>query len=94
MGNQLLQNREYEKALKSFRYYSDIGYSEMRWQALERQAEVWLSWAKYVEDYDLIPVIERSMYTEQAKNFSTRYFQKLLIIKIVQMCTFAWLNCT
>jgi len=67
VGNQLLQNREYEKALKSFRYYSDIGYSEIRWQALERQAEVWLSWAKYVEDYDLIPVSERSMYTEQAK---------------------------
>ena len=67
VGNQLLQNREYEKALNSFQYYSDIGYNEIRWQALERQAEVWLSWVKYLEDYDLIPVSDRTYYTEQAK---------------------------
>ena len=67
VGNQLLQNREYEKALRSFRYYSDIGHNEIKWQALDKQAEVWLSWAKYLEDYDLIPVSQRSYYTEQAK---------------------------
>lgn len=67
VGNQLLQNREYEKALKSFKYYSDIGHNEIKWQALDRQAEVWLSWAKYLEDYDLIPVSQQSYYTEQAK---------------------------
>lgn len=67
VGNQLLQNREYEKALTSFRYYSDIGHNEIKWQALDKQAEVWLSWAKYLEDYDLIPVSQRSYYTEQAK---------------------------
>ena len=67
VGNQLLQNREYEKALNSFQYYSDIGYNEIRWQALERQAEVWLSWVKYLEDYDLIPVSDRTYYTEQAR---------------------------
>ena len=67
VGNQLLQNREYEKALNSFEYYSDIGYNEIRWQALERQAEVWLSWVKYLEDYDLIPVSDRTYYTEQAR---------------------------
>ncbi len=68
VGNQLLQNREYEKALNSFRYYSDLGYNEIRWQALERQAEVWLSWVKYLEDYDLIPVSDRIYYTEQARD--------------------------
>lgn len=67
VGNQLLQNREYEKALNSFHYYSDIGHNEIRWQALERQAEVWLSWVKYLEDYDLIPVSDRTYYTEQAR---------------------------
>lgn len=67
VGNQLLQNREYEKALNSFHYYSDIGFNEIRWQALERQAEIWLSWVKYLEDYDLIPVSEKSYYTEQAR---------------------------
>jgi hypothetical protein len=67
VGNQLLQNREYEKALTSFRYYSDIGHNEIKWQALDKQAEVWLTWAKYLEDYDLIPVSQRSYYTEQAK---------------------------
>ena len=67
VGNQLLQNREYEKALNSFQYYSDLGYNEIRWQALERQAEVWLSWVKYLEDYDLIPVSDRTYYTEQAR---------------------------
>ena len=67
VGNQLLQNREYEKALNSFQYYSDIGYNEIRWQALERQAEVWLSWVKYLEDYDLIPVSDRTYYTDQAR---------------------------
>lgn len=67
VGNQLLQNREYEKALRSFRYYSDIGHNKIKWQALDKQAEVWLSWAKYLEDYDLIPVSQQSYYTEQAK---------------------------
>ena len=67
VGNQLLQNREYEKALNSFQYYSDLGYNEIRWQALERQAEIWLSWVKYLEDYDLIPVSDRTYYTEQAR---------------------------
>ena len=67
VGNQLLQNKEYEKALNSFQYYSDIGYNEIRWQSLERQAEVWLSWVKYLEDYDLIPVSDRTYYTEQAR---------------------------
>tara|TARA_B100000575_G_scaffold294657_1_gene312746 strand:- start:1397 stop:3298 length:1902 start_codon:yes stop_codon:yes gene_type:complete len=67
VGNQLLQNREYEKALNSFHYYSNIGHNETRWQALEKQAEVWLSWVKYLEDYDLIPVSDKSYYTEQAR---------------------------
>ncbi len=67
VGNQLLQNRKFEKALSSFRYYSDIGHNEIKWQALDKQAEVWMSWAKYLDDYDLIPVSERSYYTEQAK---------------------------
>jgi hypothetical protein len=67
VGNQLLQNREYEKALRSFRYYSDIGHNKIKWQALDKQAEVWLSWAKYLEDYDLIPVSQQSYYTEKAK---------------------------
>lgn len=75
VGNQLLQNREYEKALQAFEYYANKGYNEIQWQSIEKQAEVWLHWAKYLRDYDLVSPKDLSRYTQNAR----RLLENLLL---------------
>ena len=75
VGNQLLQNREYEKALQAFEYYANKGYNEIQWQSIEKQAEVWLNWAKYLRDYDLVSSKDLISYTQNAR----RLLENLLL---------------
>ena len=75
VGNQLLQNREYEKALQAFEYYANKGYDEIQWQSIEKQAEVWLHWAKYLRDYDLESPKDLISYTQNAR----RLLENLLL---------------
>ena len=75
VGNQLLQNREYEKALQAFEYYANKGYNEIQWQSIEKQAEVWLNWAKYLRDYDLVSPKDLISYTQNAR----RLLENLLL---------------
>ena len=72
VGNKLIQNGEYEKALKAFEYYANKGYNEIQWQALEKQAEAWLTWAKHLKDYDLVSAQEILTYTQNARSILER----------------------
>lgn len=53
VGRQLVENNEYELAIKAFDYYKENGGGEVRMMAYEKMADTYSRWAKYLEDYNL-----------------------------------------
>lgn len=53
VGQQLIDNNEYELALDAFSYYRENGSGEIKMMAIEKMADTYAKWAKYLVDYNL-----------------------------------------
>lgn len=65
VGRQLSENNKFELAVDAFGYYRNTSFGEIKWRAMEETADVYLRWADYVDDYQLMENTTRdSLYNE------------------------------
>jgi hypothetical protein len=53
LGQNLVDNNEFELAREAFTFYTDRASGEVKWRSLEELANTYSSWAKYIDDYNL-----------------------------------------
>lgn len=53
LGRQLTDNNEFELAREAFTFYTDNAFGEIKWRGLEKLADTYSNWAKYIDDYNL-----------------------------------------
>ncbi|MCG8373690.1 MAG: tetratricopeptide repeat protein [Balneolales bacterium] len=72
VGRQLSENNEFDLALQAFDFYKSVSSGEVRWRAYEEKAEVFMRWAKYLDNYSLDISNKRdSLYQLSLANIDT-----------------------
>ncbi len=72
LGNRLLSIQEYQLAEKAFKHYQNSSESSIRRRSMEKLGDVYLQWADFQSDYNLVKTAQRdSLYQKAYQTYTT-----------------------
>lgn len=72
LGNRLLSVQKFELAQKAFSYYRESSNKSLRLKSLEKLGDVYLQWADFLSDYNLVYTLKRDTLYNRASAIYTR----------------------